>query len=1091
MPWRRILRLSKEMTDLSESVLSVDSDARHGGGVVVASPGLVIFLDGKSYRVESLHERGVVLERKKHRLDRPYGDSVETLGGRIGLLAMPQSEDDRAESLAADWLRFAFGERYGEEGQARLDLTLSGYGSLAKATEVDQLDAHTLVLLAGIDRLGPARLSFGVTVRDLEWFGTHPNSPDPRGAWTVEVFYQWVALGRSIEDLRYAVAAGLRFDLLKEWFALVDPVTDGPLSVQECLAWRRTKFSPPEAMRWITRGWPAELAEQARRLTLDPGSAAELRTVSGSFDKALELAESGITNAKDVEQWLDSGWSIERLLTWRKARFTSYEASRWLSVGVPSPSTAAEYKRAGVIPERFGEVARIVGSGSPSFDEWLFSALSVDEIGEWVHLRNVSAREATLYKSKGISPDRFAEMEVLLGREDLSFPSWARSDFDQGEIKTWMDVGVTDAARARAWIKQGFVPDQAARWLALGVSEPLNARVWTDMGYRPASTDEVAVEADLALIAELGDPVIESVEQWISSNFAPSEALLWSQGGIDPDTAWVYDRAGMTAKKIVPLLLAGLDIDNAMRWTNGRPRWDSSVIIDYHFEGRDPDVIQEWVRSGFSLREAGVWSDSLLDRSLAKKWRDSGFAVLLASQWVESGVTDPSMVSSFCGVSPGDVLFCCRSGMTQTELIEALNGAEQRELDDPISTLRAISPHVVRWRDAVADPGCWVLLARVCSYNTQLASQLFNALGSGMDPSLLSVSSLVKSRTEAFLRLLALGARVSDFAVIVRSGRSDESAIAEVTRKFAPPPPPKEPVQVKRAPTVSPPPPAGKATKSSARSVAATKWNSLARAWLRELGVALEDDIYELFEWVKGEGWEWIGNTEKIFNWFEGDSDDWMIRCQERALSSRPSMRKAVTGVKVFADQDVVIALCVFDETVVAWVGDPGTKKGLLVALREEDFVPLADRPNRRVKIASGLAMSWYVDCAVVIRAASSGPSHSFVGGPATATTSGRIERYVPAPSFAGQVRDVQNGRLRVLSGCWVSPHLRKLSAGRVPNPDHVQRAPKQLRRKMGPRDTWVTEHARLGGASEREFQNRLTKYSSLADALGLATKSR
>jgi hypothetical protein len=1090
MLWLRILRLSKEITDLSESVPSVDSDARHGGGVVVASPGLVVFLNGKNYQVESLHDRGVILERKKDRRARPYGDSVETLGGRIGPLTMPQSEDDRAESLAVDWLRFAVGERYGEDGQALLDLTLSEYGSLAKAAEADQLDSYALVLLAGIDCLGSSRLAFGVTVRDLEWFGIYPDSPEPRGAWTIEVFNQWVALGRSIEDLRYAVAAGLRFDVLKEWFALVDPVTGGPLSVQDCLAWRRTKFSPAEATRWIASGWSAEDAEQAKRLLREPDLAEELRTASGSIDNALKLAESGITNTYDIAQWLDSGWSIERLLAWRKARFTSYEASRWLSVGVPSPSRAAEYKKAGVIPERFGEVARIVGTGAPTFDEWLFSALSVDEIGEWAHLRNISAREATLYKSKGISPDRFAEIEVLLRRQDPSFSSWARSDFDPGEIKTWIEVGVADAGRARAWIKQGFASEQAARWLALGVSEPLNARVWTDMGYRPASTDEVAVEADLALIAELGDPVIESVEQWMSSSFAPSEALLWSQGGIDPETAWVYDRAGMTAAKLVPLLLAGLDLDDAMRWTNGRPRWDSSVIIEYHLEGRDPDVIQEWVRSGFSLREAGVWSDSLLDRSLAKAWRDAGFSVAIARQWVEVGVTDPSMANSLSGVLPIDVSFCSKFGMTHTELIAAMTGAEERELDDPMATLRALSPHVSRWRDAVADPGCWVLLARVCSYDTQLARRLFDALGSEVDSSLLSVSSLVKSRTDAFLRLLALGARVSDFVAIVRSGKSDESAIAEVTRKFAPPPTPKVPVQVKRASMASPPQ-AGKATKSSARSVAATKWNSLARAWLKELGVALEDDIYELFEWVKGEGWEWIGSTEKIFNWFEGDSDDWMIRCQERALSSRPSMRKAVTGVKVFADQNVVIALCVFDETVVAWIGEPATKKGLLVALREEDFVPLADRPNRRVKIASGLAMSWYVDCAVVIRAASSGPSHSFVGGPATATTGGRIERYVPAPSFSGQVRDVQNGRLRVLSGCWVSPHLRKLPHGWVPNPDHVQRAPKQLRRKMGPRDTWVTEHARLGGASEREFQNRLTKYSSLADALGLATKSR
>jgi hypothetical protein len=999
---------------------------------------------------------------------------------------MPQSEGDRAESLAVDWLRFAFGERYGGDGQALLDLVLSRYGSMAKAAEAGHLDDHALLLLAGIKRLGPTRLSPGVTVRDLEWFGTYPDSPEPRGAWTIEVFNQWVALGRSIEDLRYAVAAGLRFDLLKEWFVLVDPVTGRPMPVQDCLAWRRTKFSPPEATRWIARGWPAELAEQARRLALDPGSAEELRRASGSFDKALELAQAGITSAADVALWLDSGWSIERLLSWRKARFTPSEASRWLSAGVPSPSRANEYERAGVSPDRFGEVARVVGSSTPGIDEWLLAALSIEEIREWVLLRNVSAREAIWFKSRGISPDRFAEIKVLIGRADPTFASWARSDFDQGEIRSWIDAGIADASGARAWIKQGFTAEEVARWLPLGVSEPLNARVWADMGYRPASTDGIAVEVDLRLISEVGDPVIESVEKWMSSSFAPSTALLWSQGGIDPDTAWAYDRAGMTAKKLVPLLLAGLDLDDAIQWTKGRPHWDSSLIIELHKEGHDPDVIQEWVKGGFSLREAGEWSASGFERLPAKKWRDAGFSPDEASEWITNEVEDPSNARSFDGISPADVSFCRKSGMTWEELLEALDGADTDDLDDPISTLRALSPHVSRWRTAVERVGSWVLLARVCNYDAALAGRLFDALGRETDPSLLAVSSLVRSQTETLLRLFEEGAEISDVLSLVQSGEPDDRVLAKLAKKLEQDSSNVRPDRPEGVPPGSKQQ-SSKTEKSAMNPAQATKWTSTAMKWLRRVGLQPSENLLELFGWARHCEWEWLGETDRIFSWFDDDSREWLAHCQERALSSRPAMRKAVTDVEVFVDHRVSIALCVDDETVVAWVGDPARKKGLLVAFREEDFAPLTDESDRRVNIATGLATSWYVDCTIVIKSPSSRPTHSFRRETPSLTSGARVVRYIPTPSFSAQVEDVQSGRLRVLSGCWVKPHIRTLPSDRTPDPEHVAQAPEPLRRRMTPDQTWVTQHERLGGATAQEFETRLSKYSSLADALGLA----
>jgi len=46
------------------------------------------------------------------------------------------------------------------------------------------------------------------------------------------------------------------------------------------------------------------------------------------------------------------------------------------------------------------------------------------------------------------------------------------------------------------------------------------------------------------------------------------------------------------------------------------------------------------------------------------------------------------------------------------------------------------------------------------------------------------------------------------------------------------------------------------------------------------------------------------------------------------------------------------------------------------------------------------------------------------------------------------------------------------------------------MRRKMGPQDTFVRGHIRGGDGTPEKLKSRLSKYSLLADALGLAARS-
>jgi hypothetical protein len=98
------------------------------------------------------------------------------------------------------------------------------------------------------------------------------------------------------------------------------------------------------------------------------------------------------------------------------------------------------------------------------------------------------------------------------------------------------------------------------------------------------------------------------------------------------------------------------------------------------------------------------------------------------------------------------------------------------------------------------------------------------------------------------------------------------------------------------------------------------------------------------------------------------------------------------------------------------------------------------------------------------------------------------LVRYVPTSRYVSDVKSIRQGRDIVPRGSWVQAHVRRLRPGWNPNPEHVARAPRPLRRIMGPSDTWVSAHAKKG-ADASEVINRLSRHSALADAMGLAAR--
>ncbi|QHG85251.1 hypothetical protein D1O33_24585 (plasmid) [Rhodococcus rhodochrous] len=175
---------------------------------------------------------------------------------------------------------------------------------------------------------------------------------------------------------------------------------------------------------------------------------------------------------------------------------------------------------------------------------------------------------------------------------------------------------------------------------------------------------------------------------------------------------------------------------------------------------------------------------------------------------------------------------------------------------------------------------------------------------------------------------------------------------------------------------------------------------------------------------------------------------------------------------------DGQVLLVVADDDAYAWVGRAG--KGVLVGFDLTDFVGRClDEPGIRTALA--MAVAWYVDGAISLKKQSTAAA-SFTRRSAGTPS---IYRYTPTSSFTQHVTDVAHGRSIPPRPHAVTAHIRHLGPEREPSEDAVDRAPRHLRRYMGPHDTYVRGYQTGGATGADELITRLSKHSMLADVLG------
>ena len=200
----------------------------------------------------------------------------------------------------------------------------------------------------------------------------------------------------------------------------------------------------------------------------------------------------------------------------------------------------------------------------------------------------------------------------------------------------------------------------------------------------------------------------------------------------------------------------------------------------------------------------------------------------------------------------------------------------------------------------------------------------------------------------------------------------------------------------------------------------------------------------------------------------------------------QPSLRKTLGTRNIFEYRD--------DLSISVDVNG-GVITGLLIYRDEktevkfdfEDFEPLTVVKSPLKRLTLGLAISWFIDCTIVLRGTSTARETIFHSREVKGKTH-RVNdvRYVPTPTFHQSERRVRDGERieRVIHS--VKGHIRTLDSDHSPSDEARKRAPIYLRSKLKVNETYVRPHERgIEEKSVNEYLIRLSRYSATANAFG------
>jgi hypothetical protein len=215
-------------------------------------------------------------------------------------------------------------------------------------------------------------------------------------------------------------------------------------------------------------------------------------------------------------------------------------------------------------------------------------------------------------------------------------------------------------------------------------------------------------------------------------------------------------------------------------------------------------------------------------------------------------------------------------------------------------------------------------------------------------------------------------------------------------------------------------------------------------------------------------------------------SPAWLQEIQDRANYVQPLLRKTLGTRNIFEYRDELSISVDFNGGVVTGLliyRDMHTE----VRFDSEDFEPLSVIKSPLKRLTLGLAISWFIDCTIVLRGTSTAHETIFHSRQVRGNSHRVNEvRYVPTPTFHQSERRVRDGERieRVIHS--VRGHIRTLDSDHSPSDEARKRAPIYLRSKLKVNETYVRPHER--GVEEKSINDyliRLSKYSATANAFG------
>jgi len=274
------------------------------------------------------------------------------------------------------------------------------------------------------------------------------------------------------------------------------------------------------------------------------------------------------------------------------------------------------------------------------------------------------------------------------------------------------------------------------------------------------------------------------------------------------------------------------------------------------------------------------------------------------------------------------------------------------------------------------------------------------------------------------------------------------------------------------------------ATLSRATELANTKfehWLAAGKPWIRGArveGLEFRAFLAELHE--SGRRWPTASGSKAP----KPRDSDWLDELLARAEDLAPLLRFEPAWPTTFEDGKSRVTITVVDTSLVGWV-EIGRFK-TLVAVDIESWEVASRGARGEDDVAAGLVIGWYLDSCICLRKRSH--PHFRLGSHPRGSTGRPVAShaiYLPTPQFRSDVRSVSRGTREAPRAHRVRGHVRELSSLRNPSVKARNNAPWYIRRHLKHHETFVQSHSRGKGGKSREMAVYLSKYSTLADALG------